>query len=446
LPGNLTSVRRRLLVGLTALALTVDGLAGLLAYRRALVSTGILLDYQLQQMALSLRSQGEPQPDVPITPQSDGSDFVIQIWNKDGTPIYNSRPEVRLGHDAAEGYMTLQAGGDSWRAFSMHTPRRVILVAQLSGIRHHLARSIAVKTVAPLLILTPLLAIAIWFIVVRTLEPIKRAVVQVRSRDADSLLPLAVADLPQEIEPLVAEFNRLLERLAAAFKVQRSFIADAAHELRSPLAALRLQVQLFSGARDEAEREEIRQKIIAAVDRAGMLVQQLLTLARNEPGAATTELGPLSLSATVQEAISECADYAISRGTDIAFEPEADVDMVGNAESLRMLARNLVDNAVRYTPANGKVLVRLSESRDEAILEVEDSGPGLAAIERERVFQRFYRGHNSPESGTGLGLAIVSTITQRHRGTVRLDNASMGGLKVSVRLPKRGSPRGLSQS
>ncbi len=419
-----------------ALAIVVDGLAGLLTYRRAQVSTSLLLDYQLQQMALSLRAQGAAAPDAPISLQGDASDFEIQIWNKDGAPVYSSPSPVQFPHRVADGYSDLEIGRSRWRVFTIETPRRIILVAQLSVIRERLARSVALKTIAPLLLLTPLLAVAIWLIVVRTMEPIKRVVSEVRSRDADTLRPLASAGLPYEIEPLVAEVNRLLERLSTALQMQRSFIADAAHELRSPLTALSLQIQLFSGAQDERAREEIRVKLVAAMARARNLVQQLLTLARSEPGAAMAEVGQLNLSGIVREAISECASYSISRRTDLAFETDSEVEMVGDADSLRVLVRNLVDNAVRYTPPDGKVLVRLSESRTEATLEVEDSGPGLPEAERERVFDRFYRGADSAEGGTGLGLAIVKSIALRHRGVVKLSRAPMGGLRATFILPK----------
>ncbi|HZP12897.1 MAG TPA: ATP-binding protein [Nevskiaceae bacterium] len=427
------SVRRRLLAGLIALVIAVDGLAVFLTYQRAEVSTSLLLDYQLQQMALSLRAQGQAAPDTPISPQ--GEDFAVQVWNKDGTPVYESPKGLRFPEDIPEGYANLQVEDQRWRAFQIETPRRIILVAQLAGIRERLARTIALKTIAPLLLLTPLVAVAIWLIVVRTLEPIKRVVAEVRSRDADTLAPLRTEGLPQEIAPIVAEVNRLLERLSAAFQVQRSFIGDAAHELRSPLTALRLQVQLLEGAKGEREGAETRAKLLAGVERATNLVQQLLTLARNEPGATTTAPVKLKLGDVVREAITECASFSIARGIELAFEPRDEVELVGHAESLRALVRNLVDNAIRYTPRGGHVLVRLASENAAACIEVEDSGPGIQPYERERVFDRFYRGRNTTEDGTGLGLSIVRNVVSRHRGSVALGESKLGGLKVSVTLP-----------
>ena len=429
------SVRRRLLIGLLALVLAVDGLAGLLSYRRALDSAGALLDYQLKQMALSLRDQGVAVPDVPI-PGSDGSfDFAVQIWDKGGDPIYASRPDLPLAHEGLLGYANLNIEGERWRAFALQTTRRVILVAQPLRVRQEQAGAVALRTLAPLLILTPLLAFAIWWMVARTLEPIKRTVREVQSRDADSLAPLVAHDLPLEIAPLIAELNRLLERLAVAFRAQRAFIADAAHELRSPLTALRLQLQLLGRAGDDAGRAQALQRLGAASDRAGTLVQQLLTLARNEPGAAEAALLPLALDATVREALADTGGLAVARGTDLALEAEPDLAIAGDADSLRVLVRNLVDNAVRYAPAGGRVLVRLGRHGDAALLEVEDSGPGIPPEQRERVFDRFHRIEDTKESGSGLGLAIVKAVAERHHAAIALGASPLGGLKVSVSFP-----------
>jgi len=434
------SVRRRLLVGLLALVLTVDGLAGFLSYRRALHSTSTLLDYQLRQMALSLRDQGAAAPNVSIPPEDQDFDFVIQIWDSVGTQIYTSRPASPLTHSALLGYTDLIIDEESWRAFAYQTPQRVIQVAQPWRVRKELAGSVALRTLAPLLILTPLLAIAIWWTVIGTLAPIGRIVGEVKRRDADSLAPLLASDLPREIEPLITELNRLMERLSVAFQAQRSFVSDAAHELRSPLTALRLQLQLLSRADEQSSRDEALSKLGIAVDRCGSLVQQLLTLARLEPGSSAAVFSAIALDVVVRDAIADSASLAVSRGTDLALDADAGISMMGDEDSLRVLVRNLVDNAVRYTPPGGRVLVRLLDEGAAARLEVEDSGPGIPEAERGRVFDRFYRGPEPVESGSGLGLAIVKAIVERHHATIGLDDARLGGLRVMVVIPK--SPGG----
>jgi two-component system OmpR family sensor kinase/two-component system sensor histidine kinase QseC len=429
------SVRRRLLAGLLALVVTVDGLAGVLSYRRALHSTGTILDYQLRQMALSLRDQGAATPQVHIP--AEDQDFVVQIWNSNGSPVYSSRPDLPFTRQALLGYTDLSVKDESWRAFALQTAQRVILVAQPWRVREALAGHAALRTLAPLLVLTPLLAVAIWWMVVRTLAPIRRVASEVQHRDADSLSPVAAQGLPLEIEPLVSALNRLLERLAGAFQAQRAFIADAAHELRSPLTAVRLQLQLLGRAHDEAERQQALDKLGQAVERASLLVQQLLTLARSEAGGAVAPFAPLPLDTVVREGVTECASLAVSRGTDLALEMAGAVTIHGDADALRVLVRNLADNAIRYTPQGGRVLVRLDADTETgaAQLEVEDSGPGIPPAERERVFARFYRGAGAIGSGSGLGLAIVAAVAGRHRAQVRLGQSPLGGLKVTVRFP-----------
>jgi signal transduction histidine kinase len=272
------------------------------------------------------------------------------------------------------------------------------------------------------------------------LRPLRRVAGEVQRRDVHSLAPIAAARLPQEIAPLVNELNRLLTRLNAAFQTQRAFVADAAHELRSPLTALSLELQLLDRAPDETARREARANLGAAVERAIHLVGQLLTLARNEPREPVGELTPIALEQPVAEGIADVHALAAVRRIELTLEADPAV-VQGDREALRMLVRNLVDNAVRYTPEGGRVRVRtrgdaLSAVRGESVLlEVGDSGPGIAAADRERAFDRFYRRVGSPQGGSGLGLAIVRAIADRHGAEVRLSDAADGGLLVTVAFP-----------
>jgi signal transduction histidine kinase len=431
------SVRRRLLFALLGLVVAVDGLAGLLSYQRALQSTGALLDYQLRQMALSLREQG-PAVDTLRIPSGDPDfDFVVEIWSQNGAPIYRSREEPPLAEGAPLGFNDVSIDNQSWRAFGLQAGPRVILVAQPWSARKAMAGRAALGTIAPLLLLTPLLGLATWWIVVRALRPIKDAAAEVQARDADSLAPVAAQNLPQEIAPLVGALNHLLERLSGAFQAQRAFIADAAHELRSPLTALRVQLQLLGRAADDAARSQAMERLGAAIERANLLVQQLLTLARNEPGVAAAPFVPLRLDSLAREAAAECAGSALARNIDLSLDAEAGLETPGDADSLRALARNLIENAVRYSPEGGRVRVRVHAAGGRALLEVCDSGPGIPAAERARVFDRFYRGEVQGQSGSGLGLAIVKAVAERHGATLELGDADLGGLKVTVSLPAR---------
>jgi two-component system OmpR family sensor kinase/two-component system sensor histidine kinase QseC len=288
--------------------------------------------------------------------------------------------------------------------------------------------------VIPLILLLPIMIVAVAWIVRRGLLPLRYVTAEVQRRDVRSLAPLGSADLPREIVPLVGELNRLLARLHEAFDAQRAFISDAAHELRSPLTALRLQLQLLDRAPDEAARLEARGRLGAAIERAIHLVEQLLALAR-EPMDSAAGFEAVDLAAAAAEGIKDTHDLALARRIDLSLDGASEILVWGDREALRTLARNLVDNAVRYTPTGGTVRVRCREFPDGALLEVTDTGPGIARAERQRVFDRFYRRALQQESGTGLGLAIVKAIAERHRAEITLDDAPGGGLHVAVKFP-----------
>jgi two-component system OmpR family sensor kinase len=272
------------------------------------------------------------------------------------------------------------------------------------------------------------------------LRPLRRVAREVQRRDVHSLTQIAASRLPREIAPLVNELNRLLMRLNAAFQAQRAFVADAAHELRSPLTALNLELQLLDRAPDEAARLEARMNLRAAVERAIHLVEQLLTLARNEPREAFGELPVIALEQPVAEGIADAHALAAARRIELSLEADA-ATVCGDREALRMLVRNLVDNAVRYAPEGSNVRVRTRSGSSgngrpaPTLLEVADSGPGIPPADRERAFDRFYRRVGTPEGGSGLGLAIVKAIADRHGAQVRLGDAPEGGLLVTVAFP-----------
>jgi two-component system, OmpR family, sensor kinase len=430
------SIRARLLIALILLVAFVSLLAATVTYRRVLNETSALFDYQLRQMALSLRSQVSLAPRVEVPPDQGDTDFVIQIWDLFGARVYMSRPGLPLINQTVLGYADLSVRGQTWRAYGLQTADGVIQIAQPIQVRERLARAAALRVVVPLLLLLPLMIAFVAWIVRRGLLPLRDVTAEVQRRDARSLTPLATANLPEEIEPLAAELNRLLARLQEAFAVQRAFIADAAHELRSPLTVLRLQLQLLDRAPDDAARQTARDSLGAAVDRAIHLVEQLLTLARSDPGEATGDFELIDLSAAAAQALADTHALAAARHIDLSLEHTGAVPAKGDREALRTLARNLVDNAVRYTPPGGSVRVRCRTTDAETLLEVIDTGPGIAAADRARVFDRFYRRASANETGTGLGLAIVKAIAARHGARVVLDDAPSGGLHVTVSFPR----------
>ena len=433
----MVSIRTRLLIALLALVAVISLLAGALTYRRVLAETSTLFDYQLRQMALSLRSQISMAPRLELPPDQIDTDFVIQIWDLFGTRVYLSRPGLPMINQTALGYADVRVRGEPWRTYGLQTVDGVIQIAQPQRVREQLARGAALRVVIPLLLLLPVLGAAIVGVVRSGLLPLQRIASEVQRRDVHSLTPIAVTSLPREVAPLVLELNRLLIRLHSAFQAQRAFTADAAHELRSPLTAVRLDLQLLDRAPDAAARLEARANLGAAVDRAIHLVEQLLTLARNEPRDDKGELSPDLLETAAAEGIADTHALALARGIDLGLDAEPDVRVMGDGDALRTLVRNLVDNAVRYTPAGGRIQVRAAKTPQGAVLEVCDSGPGIAAADRERVFDRFYRRASAPQGGSGLGLAIVKAIADRHAARVTLADAPGGGLQVTVDFARR---------
>ncbi|MCE2949443.1 MAG: ATP-binding protein [Betaproteobacteria bacterium] len=438
------------LVTLTALVL------GAATYLGVLRETETLFDYQLKQMALSLRDQSVGAPVEQALPPPEPTDFVVNVWNSDGQAVYHSRYVPGMPSSVSLGFSTVQIAGDEWRMFSLGFGNRVIRVAQPMAVRRHLAAEAALRSVMPLLAVAPLLALAVWWVVGFSLGPLRRVANEVKGLQAQALSPLDARGLPTEIEPLVASLNALLGRLRGAFDKQQAFVADAAHELRSPLTALKLQLEVLRRSTEPDARHEATDRLAAGIERARHLVEQLLTLARSEPrdasgagGAAADAPVRIELCEAVRGAIVDTVALAAERGIDLSLEQGSEdgsapvgagaVSVLSpDPRSLSALVRNLVDNAVRYGRADGQVRVRVEATAAGARLTVDDDGPGIPAEERERVFDRFYRRHPGETTGSGLGLAIVRAIADRHGASIVLGEAPIGGLRVQVGFPTGG--------
>ncbi len=430
----MNSIRLRLLALLLAMLALAALVMGAVTYRNVLAETESLFDYQLRQMALSLRDQGEIAPAQAGALADSELDFVIQIWSADGRAIYASRPHDVLPTRALLGLADVQVGGQVWRAYSVFTGTRVIQVAQPRKIRQKLAADAALRSVAPLLGVAPLMALLIWWLAALTLRPLQRVAGAVRERDSQSLAPLPTAGLPDELAPLVRALNELLQRLSQAFDAQRAFVADAAHELRSPLTALKLQLSVLERAGDDAARAAAQRSLGEGTARAAWLVEQLLALARNEPGAPPLPMVALDLAEVGRAALAATVPQALARGCELELHADEPLPVQGDAASLTVLVRNLVDNAVRHSPPGGRVEVRIAPADGAPTLTVDDAGPGIPPEDRERVFDRFFRRADAAGEGSGLGLAIVRKVAERHGAEVQLSDSPLGGLRASVRF------------
>ena len=435
----MTSIRRRLLawlLGGTALAIAAGAVSTYLVAREEANS---LADYQLQQMALSFRDHALASGLVPPENEPNGGlEVLVQIWNQQGVRLYMSHPKSAIPDRAQLGFADVAAQGGRWRVFSVQLRDHVIQVAQPYSVRRRLAARLALRTAWPLVAVLPLLALLIWLTVGKGLSPIERLARDVGRRSPDALEPLEERGLPREVQPLVHALNGLLHRLHRALETQRAFVADAAHELRTPLTALRLQAQIAERAVQDLERREALGSLKLGVERASHLVQQLLTLAREEDHAAQAPSAPVRLDELAREVIAEHAALAHSKHIDLGMTREEPVSAHGSAAGLRTVLSNLVDNAVRYTPAGGSVDVAVAHEDGQAVVEVSDSGPGIPPEERARVFDRFYRRAGDGPEGSGLGLAIVKQVVERQGGSIELEDSPKGGLRAVLRVPLGG--------
>ena len=445
-----TSIRARLLLSLLAALALAALLVGGITYRNVLHETEALFDYQLRQMALSLRDQGEIASGDAAALNDEDLDFVVQIWRIDGRSVYASRAHRALPSKAVLGLSEIRVDGERWRSFAVAARDKVIQVAQPVRIRQGLAADAALRGVLPLVLAAAPMAGALWWLITLSLRPLARVARQVGEQDAGALQPLPAANLPDEVAPLVAALNALLARLGQAWGQQRAFVADAAHELRSPLTALKLQAQvlrrLSEPAADAAmpvhpaDRAAALDALVAGVDRASRLVEQLLTLARSEPGAPATPAQPVALAALLRQVLADhAAALAAARGSHVELvvdeAPDPAITVPGDPAALAVLVRNLVDNALRYTPAGGQVRLTLARHPTGPLLTVDDNGPGVPVAEREHVFERFVRGASAADAaGSGLGLAIVRSIAGRHGASVSLGDSPLGGLRVVVQF------------
>ena len=432
----MSSLRARLLGSLLAGVLLVGAAGGWVVYRNALAEADAFFDYHLRETALILRDEPVEYLLAPQLPPTDASyDFVVQVWSLDGVRVYLSRPHAVLPDITTLGFSTVATPEGRWRVFGAQALTRVIQVAQPLSVRERRAAELALQTLKPFALLLPVLALLIWFAVGHALEPLQRLTAQVNARRVDALNALPAERLPDEVQPLVFALNDLLGRLRAALERERAFMADAAHELRTPLTALYLQLGMLARASGEAEREAAMSTLAAGVQRAIHLVEQMLALARQEPRAESQRV-PVRLDELAREIVTELVPQADAGRIDLGVAAAQPATIAGDPDAVRTLLRNLVDNAVRYTPAGGRVDVTVESTPGEARLTVSDDGPGIPPEERQRVFDRFYRRAGTAPSGSGLGLAIVKAIADAHGAAVSLDAGPAGkGLAVSVTFP-----------
>ncbi|GAB4347405.1 MAG: ATP-binding protein [Gammaproteobacteria bacterium] len=441
-----SSLRLRLLLILLALFSLVWVLVTTASYFSAQHEIEELFDAQLAQYARTLQAltQHELEEDEHEQILLDNTflghtyekKVMFQVWNGDVLVLHSgSAPSQPISPQF--GFSDRRFDGALWRVFALPGTAQAatIQVAERYDVRQELIDKISLQVLHPLFIALPVLAVVLWFAVGGGLRPLRRLTQEIGARSPAELQPVAEKGVPKEMTPLVSAINRLLEQLRRALESERRFTADAAHELRTPLAALKAQAQVAQAATQREERIQAIDSVVAGADRSARLVEQLLILARLDPEAADRERERIDLAALAASVVGEYAPRAIAKNIDLGLEEEAFGIVPGLPEALRILLRNLVDNAVKYTPEGGRVDVAVRESGGEVVLSVTDSGPGISPELRKRVFDRFYRVLGSGEEGSGLGLSIVKRIVELHQGHIDFDSRWTQGVKIVVHLP-----------
>jgi len=439
------SLRLRLLVGvLAAVALAWVAVAWV-SYVQSRRDLDELFDAHLAQSAALLIAQlsGEDDDELELehVPRLHpyARNVAFQVWERGKRLRIHSRsaPNVRLSREE-EGFSDATVEGVDWRVFGAWTKgrRALVQVGERRDAREEVSREIVAHLLLPLGVALPLLGGALALAIAQALRPLRDLADDIGGRDARRLEPVAAEGAPREVRPLVERLNTLFARIAESLERERAFTADAAHELRTPLAAIRAQAQVAREATGDAERRRALGLVIAGCDRAARLSDQLLTLARLDAEDASRRFGPCDLAEIARDVLGELAPAAYGRGVAIELEATAAAPLHAEEGLLRVLLRNLADNAVRYSPAGCAVRVRVESSEAGAMLSVSDEGPGIPPPERARVLGRFYRALGTSEPGVGLGLSIVARIAALHGATLDLGDGPAGrGLAVRVRFP-----------
>lgn len=401
-----------------------------------------LFDAQLAQAAQTLLAlAGEYDDDDDIAElASDGhkyqKKFIFQLWDAHGRLLLRSRHAPTAPLTETDGFSESIAGdGHAWRLYSQWDAQRQlrVQVGEDHHVREELAWLIAGRLLVPGTIGLLLLGTWIWFATRHALTPLDEIATQLAERAPDRLGPVTPTRAPEEIRAMLDALNGLFGRVDRAMENERRFTADAAHELRTPLAALTAQAQVALRAQNAAERDHAIRQVEAGARRASHLVEQLLTLARLDPAAAPAFAAvPLDVLAT--EICADHAPAALAKQITLELDAPERVLVVGQDAMLRVLLRNLVDNAIRYTPSGGKVGVGVTARKDAVILSIADDGPGIPLAEREKALHRFHRLAGQDIEGSGLGLSIVVRVTELHGARLELDDREDGHPGLVVRV------------
>jgi two-component system sensor histidine kinase QseC len=441
------SLRLRLLAGTVAIVAVIWLALAVTAWHEARHEAEEIFDAHLAQTAALLAAfVGDEADEIEehLAEHHYARKVAFQIW-ADGKRLLahsSTAPDVRLSK-ADAGFSDSSSGGQRWRVYSLWDKKAhyLIQVAEAREAREDISRQLAGHLLLPLLVALPLLALALVLLIGASLAPLDRLAASISQRSPERLEAIPLEGSPRELHPILDRLNGLLGRIAQSIEQERRFTADAAHELRTPLAAMRTHAQVAQGSRDAAERDQALARVVEATDRATHLVEQLLMLARLDATGIVGKFVPCDLRAIAAEAVALAAPSALQWAVEVELCESTPVTVAGEATLLGVALRNLIDNAGRYSPPGTRVRVTAgADPSGSAYVEVVDSGPGIASDERARVVDRFYRLCGSGETGSGLGLSIVAKVAELHGARLELlDGPGGKGLRARVVFGKRGN-------
>jgi len=434
------SLRRTLQAWLTLLLAVIGVVTAVASYILAGEEAAELFDSQLRQIALYVWDVPEGfRPDTIAAPPHDPEDdFLVQVWSHSGNTVMSSNPKIALPRAATSGFSEATASGIVWRVYTAIDPDRTVQVSQQVEVREELAADASVQAALPIALLIPLSWLVLNWIIRRIIGRLDRVAAEVAEREAVGLEPVSVDQAPAEIAPLISAMNGLVVRLKSALDQQRRFVADAAHELRSPLAAISLQAGNLAAAIGNVDKYAPRiADLQAGTARASALVSQLLRLARMESEGGPQPRQRVELLPLMMESLARFAPLAEYRSIDLGLDKQAEPAAMGARDEIQVLLDNLVDNAIRYTPQGGSVDVSIRDVAGAPTIEVCDTGPGIPAGSLPHVFTRFFRARPGETEGSGLGLAIAKAAAERNNIVLTVANRTdRSGLRATLEFSR----------
>jgi len=416
------SIRRTAFLWLVGLMTAIGVCAAAASYLLARNEASSFLDNQLRQIALYV---GDAPPSPAARPDGGAAhdpedDFVVQVWDAVGRSVRQSHPAVDLPRQPATGFVDISANDNDWRVYTLITPDRTVQISQDTRVRQELATSAALQAALPIMILIPLSLLMLGWIIDRIMARLDRLTAAVASRDAAANDPIPTGDAPVEIIPFVNSINLLLARLHTLLEQQRRFVSDAAHELRTPLSALQIQIGNLRHDDRDARFSRRLTELEAGIDRAGSLVGKLLRLARYDADEAAPPPQPIDLVQLTLDTVARLNTLAETREIDLGITRQDSATVVGSLADLEIILGNLMENAVRYTPPGGTVDVAVIADGRNARIEISDTGLGIPEVDMPRVFERFFRSSPQHGEGSGLGLAIAKAAAERQGASLTL--------------------------